>query len=122
HYNNRDLCSYDGYIDGKYMDMDFLRLVAERGSEPARYAFKDCRILFSRAPDLRETLDAIARYPAEGRRERIERFAAQLLAWRWYYSEALRQRSAYLTCLALHKIVLFTGRIVLAENSMLYPY
>ena len=39
HYNNRELCTYDGYIDGKYVDLDFLKLVAARGSDPIRYAF-----------------------------------------------------------------------------------
>src|SRR3954462_3341700 len=65
HYNNRTLCTYDGYIDGKYMDEAFLRLVAARGSDPARYAFKDCRILFSRVAGLEDLLATIVRYPVD---------------------------------------------------------
>jgi len=123
HYNNRALCTYDqGYIDGKYVDLNFLQLVATRGSDPARYAYHDSRILFSRLAGLDRVLAEIVRFPVEKKKERIDRFAAQLLAWRWYYSEALRQESRYLVILALQKIVLFGGRIVLAENEMLYPY
>ena len=122
HYNNRALCTYNGYIDGKYMDVEFLRLVAARGGEPARYAFKDCRILISRIDGLEELLTKIVQYPVERTQERIAGFIAQLLAWRWYYSEAIRQESPYLTCLALQKITLFSCRIVLAKNAMLYPY
>jgi predicted nucleotidyltransferase len=122
HYNNRALCTYDGYIDGKYMDLDFLRLVASRGSDPARYAFKDSRILFSRIEGLASLLAEIVRYPADQVAERTARFAAQLLAWRWYYSEAIRQESPYLTCLALQKVTLFSCRLVLAQNEMLFPY
>ncbi len=49
HYNNRELCTYqNGYIDGKYVDQGFLEAVAERGSDPARYAFHNNRILISR--------------------------------------------------------------------------
>lgn len=122
HYNNRTMCMYSGYIDGKYMDVEFLRLVAAKGSEPARYAFKDCRILFSRIDGLENLLTEIVRYPSTQCSERTARFIAQLLAWRWYYSEAVRQQNPYLIFLALQKITLFSCRIVLTQNQMLYPY
>jgi hypothetical protein len=122
HYNNRTLCTYDGYIDGKYVDLSFLRLVADRGSDPIRYAFQGNRILFSRIEGLEPLLQRIVRYPTDEKRERIERFSAQLLAWRWYYSEAIRQDNAYLKFLSIQKIILFSTRIVLAENHQLYPY
>ncbi|HEX2862546.1 MAG TPA: nucleotidyltransferase domain-containing protein [Lacunisphaera sp.] len=122
HYNNRALCTYAGYIDGKYMDLDFLRLVAFRGSDPIRYAFEGARVLFSRVPGLEQLLADIVRYPVAEKPERIRRFAAQLLAWRWYYSEGVRQANAYLVTLALQKLTLFTCRLILTENEMLYPY
>jgi predicted nucleotidyltransferase len=28
-----------GYVDGKYISVDFIRTVAERGNEPSRFAF-----------------------------------------------------------------------------------
>ncbi|HET7536904.1 MAG TPA: nucleotidyltransferase domain-containing protein [Candidatus Didemnitutus sp.] len=123
HYNNRALCTYEkGYIDGKYVDLDFLRLVAQRGSDPARYAYQGNRILFSRVDGLEQLLGEIVRYPAAEKASRAERFGAQLLAWRWYYSEALRQQNPYLVVLALQKIVLFSCRLVLNANEMLYPF
>ena len=122
HYNNRTLCTYDGYIDGKYMDLDFLQLVAARGSDPIRFAFQGNRILFSRVAGLDELLAAIVRYPVAEKRERIERFVAQLLAWRWYYSEAIRQENQYLRTLAVQKLILFGSRLVLAENELFFPY
>lgn len=122
HYNNRTLCTYDGYIDGKYVDVDFLKLVATRGSDPIRYAYHGNRILFSRIPDLDALLAQIVRYPIEEKQERIERFAAQLLAWRWYYSEAIRQQNDYLRFLAIQKLVLFGTRVVLAYNELHFPY
>lgn len=122
HYNNRTLCTYDGYIDGKYMDLDFLRLVAARGSDPIRYAFKGARILFSREPGLESLLTEIVRYPVTEKPERTRRFAAQLLAWRWYYGEGVRHANAYLITLALQKLTLFTCRLVLTGNEMFYPY
>jgi hypothetical protein len=123
HYVNHALCTYaGGYVDGKYVDEGFLRRVAERGSDPARYAFDGARVLFSRAAALETLLADIGRYPVAEKRERIERFTAQLLAWRWYHGEALRQQSDYLLQLSLHKLVLFGARIVLAENELFFPY
>lgn len=122
HYVSHTLCTYPGYVDGKYVDEGFLRLVAERGSDPARYAFDGARILFSRVAGLEGVLADIGRYPVAQKRARIERFTAQLLAWRWYHSEALRQKSDYLLQLSLHKLVLFGARIVLAENELFFPY
>lgn len=121
-YRNEALCTYPGYIDGKYVDVDFLRLVVARGSDPARFAFKDSRVLFSRIPELESLLADIVRFPVEQKRARTDRFAAQLLAWRWYYSEAVRQENRYLRYLALQKVVLFGCRLVLNENEILYPY
>lgn len=122
HYNNTTLCTYPGYIDGKYLDLAFLRLVAERGSDPARYAFKDSRILFSRVAELPELLADAVRYPVEQKASRLARFAAQLLAWRWYYGEAAKKQNPYLTGLAVQKLVLFSSRLILTVNERLYPY
>ncbi len=121
-YVNVELCTYPGYIDGKYVDLDFLRLVAERGSDPARFAFKDSRILFSRIPDLESVLADVVRFPVDQRRARAERFVAQLMGWRWYYREGGRHDNGYLRMLALQKLVLFGCRIVLNENELLYPF
>lgn len=122
-YNHKELCTYEkGYIDGKYVDGELLKLIALRGSEPARYAFKDNTVLFSRMDNISELLADIVRYPAEGKEERIHRFASQLLAWKWYYSEAVLKHNRYLTFLSLQKIVLFSSRIILTFNELLYPY
>jgi predicted nucleotidyltransferase len=121
-YRNDELCTYPGYVDGKYVDVELLRLVVARGSDPARFAFKDSRILFSRVPGLAALLAEIVRFPVEQQRARRERFAAQLLAWRWYYGEAIRQENRYLRFLALQRVVLFGCRLVLNENELLYPY
>jgi len=59
---NRELVNYpDGYSDGKYLSPGFLEDIKDKGSEPARYAFQDAQILFSRLDALPQTLKAIAR-------------------------------------------------------------
>lgn len=76
-----DICTYEnGYVDCKVVDLDFLKMVAERGSDPARYAFKDNKILFSKIDNLQTLLDKIATYPTDQKDERNKRFASQILA------------------------------------------
>ena len=90
---DRTLCTYEGgYVDCKYLDVDFLARVAAHGSDPARYAFRDARILSSRIDGLPQLVAAAARYPVEETPDRMTRFTAQLLAWRWYFGESARLR------------------------------
>lgn len=119
----RDFCAYpDGYIDCKVVSLEQMRLVAARGSDPARYAYQDNIILFSRCAGLDRLLAEIGRFPVAEQARRRERFAAQLLAWKWYYSQAVEKANRYLLYLSVQKLVLFACRLVLNENRMLYPY
>lgn len=120
---SRELCTYAaGYVDGKYVSEGFLRAVKAKGSEPARFAFKDARVLFSRSPTLEGLLPEVARYPVEEKAARIHRFQAQFQAWSWFASEALKRQDPYLLQTAASKVCLFGGRIVLAHNELLYPF
>jgi hypothetical protein len=123
HYLNRELCTYpEGYVDGKYLGISFLEQVAASGSEPARFAFDGARVLFSRDASVEELVRRIARYPVEGKIERIRRFYAQFEAWYWYVIEALKHDNRYLLNLSVSKLALFGGRLILAHNERLYPY
>jgi Nucleotidyltransferase domain len=120
---SRELVTYEaGYVDGKYVSPGFMRAVAARGSEPARFAFQDARLLFCRDPALPALLEGAARYPTEGKAARIARFEAQFEAWRWYSGEANKRADMPLLRTAISKLTLFAGRIVLAHNELLYPF
>jgi predicted nucleotidyltransferase len=120
---NTDLCTYEGgYVDGKYVSLNFLKQVLAKGSEPARFAFEGSRVLFSRVEGFEEEICKIIEYPLAEKAERIKRFYAQLEAWHWYCGEALRKENQYLLGTAIHKMILFGGRLILAHNEMLYPY
>ncbi len=119
----RDICTYEnGYIDCKIINMDLLTKVLNYGSDPARYAFKDNKILFSRLDDLAEIIANISTFPKDKTDERRKRFVSQFLAWKWYYSEGIKKKNKYLVFLSIQKIVLFSSRIILNENMLLYPY
>ncbi len=118
-----DICTYEnGYIDCKVIDIDLLERVSQHGSDPARYAFKDNRILFSKSDNLPELLSVISAFPKSKIEERRKRFASQLLAWKWFYSEGIKKGNKYLIFLSIQKIALFSSRIILNENELLYPY
>lgn len=118
-----ELATYEGgYTDAKFVDLDFLRDVAARGSDPARWAYDGARVLFSREPELEGVLAQIARYPEEDHEARVRSFAAQVCAWRWFYGEALGKQNLYLQTTAISKLVLFVCRLTLAHNRALYPF
>lgn len=118
-----DICTYPGgYIDVKVVSIKFLQKIAEQGSDPARYAFKDNIILYSKNNYVHDLLGIVSVFPAHDKDTRRIRFASQLLAWKWYYSEAVSKQNSYLFYLSVQKIILFSCRLVLNENNMLYPY
>src|ERR1043166_4206757 len=93
----RELCTYEGgYIDGKYISLNFVKQVLEKGSDPARFAFEGTQILFSRVEGFEEDICRIVQYPLAEKAERIKRFYAQFEAWHWYCGEALKKDNAYL--------------------------
>ena len=123
HFFNTELTTYPGgYVDGKYSTHRFVQEVAERGSEPARFAFAGSQILFNKMDGFSEDVRKAAEYPQPGKAERIQRFYAQFEAWHWYCGEALRLNNPYLLGTSISKFILFSGRLILAHNELLYPY
>jgi|SRR5690554_286094 len=119
----RDICDYPGgYIDCKVINRKFLNTLIDRGSDPARYAFQDSIILFSKITNLEQILEEIVKFPVQEKAVRRKRFASQLLAWKWFYGEGIKKQNQYLIYLSIQKLVLFSSRLVLNENNMLYPY
>src|SRR5512138_683906 len=81
HFFNRDLCTYEGgYVDGKYLSLDFVEQVLKKGSEPARFAFEGSQVLFCRVEKFAEDVRRIAEYPVAEKPERIKRLYAQFEA------------------------------------------
>lgn len=122
-YLNFEHCTYaGGYLDGKFMDLGFLERVADRGSEAARYAFKDAITVFSRDPRLPDLLGRITRYPTERKVANIRRFLGQLNAWKWMTDEGRKHDNTFLVQRAANTFVLFAARVILAHNERLYPF
>lgn len=122
-YWEKDSCTYEnGYVDGKYISVDFMQKVMKKGSEPARYAFEGAIIAYSSLSGLEDMLQEITSYPKELKRDRMIRFYSQLNAWNWFYSEGRNKNNQYLIETAISNLILFGGRAILAYNELLYPY
>ncbi|KAK4202082.1 hypothetical protein QBC40DRAFT_322290 [Triangularia verruculosa] len=123
---SHDLCTYlGGFVDAKYTSLSLINQTAEKGSEPARWAYDGAKVLFSRFDPpsiLEDSIKNIPFYQSEGKENRIMRFRVQLQIWRWYCSEGRKKNNPYLLNVAASKLVLFGGRLILAHNEILYPF
>jgi len=124
-YMNHDpvICDYpNGYIDGKVINLRFLELAAERGSEPTRASFVGSKAWFSRIPNMDKLLAKIPVYPEQNRDRNIRDFFAQVILYGFYFaSEAVKKNNPYLLSHAVSNLVLFGSRIILAHNRILFP-
>jgi hypothetical protein len=111
-----------GYVDGKIVDLAFLRDVAEKGSDPARAAFVGAFSPYSELPELPGLLERILTYPEAQREERLISFYAQIEALKWYVGEAEKRADPYLMMQMASELALYGGRMILAYNRVLYPY
>lgn len=120
---NRELSTYnDGYVDGKYMSQNYIKSVAKKGSEPARYAFKDSKVIYSNIDGLDKLINLAAAFPAKDKAKNQKRFYAQIHAWKWYFYEAKKHDNEFLLQTAISYFILFACRTVLCHNNLLYPY
>jgi predicted nucleotidyltransferase len=122
-YYDRDIADYPGgYVDGKIIDLSFLHDVANHGSEPARAAFLGAIVAYSRIPGLDALVASIPTYPEQERAAKMRAFVSQLAILNWYVEEAEKRQNRYLLSWAANNMVLYGGRLILAQNRLLYPY
>ncbi len=121
--NRRDLCDYEGgYVDGKVIDLAYLREVATFGNEPSRAAFQGAFTVFCTNPDVDKLLAQIPVYPEEGHDERIRAFYSMAFMQNWLMGEANRHGNPYTILRAASQMAFYAGRLILAHNRVLYPY
>jgi hypothetical protein len=110
-----------GYIDGKVVSVDMLNAAVVRGNEPMRASFRDSRIVWSRLDELELLVERIGSYPEAGRTERCQSYLAQAHLFGTYFlPHALRKSDPYLTQYAVSRLVLFAGRLLLADQRILF--
>ncbi|MGZ4290583.1 MAG: nucleotidyltransferase domain-containing protein, partial [Gaiellaceae bacterium] len=113
-FTDLDAGDYEGgYLDGKYISREFLAEVVERGSEPARWAFADAIVCFSRAPGVEELVRSAGTYPEATRDEKLRNFLGHAVLMTWFHREAAKRDDRYLAAYASSRLALYAGRAIL---------
>lgn len=108
-------------IDGKYINMDFLRKAAEQGNEPVRNSFTAAYTAFSHSDEVEKLIKKIPVYPEAEREKRIKAFYAYVIHYRYTGEDAFNQQNLFLSRNCAIELVFFASRLVLAHNRILYP-
>ena len=110
-----------GQVGGGIVDFGYLSEAAERGPEPARYAFQDAIVVFTHDPAIPALVRRIPFYQEHERLEKMRSFASQLPVHLSYLHLAEYSRNSWLLAQTATELVLFAGRLVLAHNRILFP-
>lgn len=86
---NEELAGHEGcYIDGKYVNRGVIALVAEKGNEPTRFAYKNLIPILCRDPVIDRLVESAGRYPGETQERNCRKFYSHMRAWMWFFHEA----------------------------------
>ena len=127
-YAENNLCYYeDGsqfykgcYFDGVYITLDYLSLAVKQGNEPTRFALHDAMLMFDKSGKVADLLEKIGEH--HGGIENAMRFLAQYETANWLCGEGFAKKNLYLIDLAVQRLILFGGRLILNHNKVLYPH
>jgi len=107
----------NGYVTTK----SALRGVRDQGNEIAKWAFRDAKIVFSKDGEIDTLIREIPNYPEQGRTRRMESFHSQIFYHFSFFEFAYYSQNRYLMYETATKMILSAGRLILADNRMLYP-
>ncbi len=102
-------------------DKVYLRVAAERGPEPTRFAFVRAVVPFSRDPEIEPLIAAIPTYPEHEREGKLASFVSQLPVHLSYLYLGDYSENPYILADTAHELALFGGRLILAHNRLLFP-
>lgn len=116
-------CTYEGgYFDTKYYTKQFLRDVAEKGSEPARNAFLKSRCIYTIDDEIPALVEAIPRFPIELKEDKMLSFyGAFLLNNGYFWDMSRKEDELFLRTRTTAEIVFYGLRMLLQEQEVLFP-
>lgn len=121
HIDASDLAEWPrGHVGGDVTDIDFLRAVADRGPEPARFAFTAARVVFARDAKIAGVLRRIPVFQESERLEKMQGFVSQLPVHLSYLVLGDLSGNAWLRAQSAAELVFFAGRLLLEHNRILY--
>lgn len=106
---------------GRFITKKYLVELSKEGNEPSRWAFQDAKVLFSRDIKIEELVMEIPVYQLNEQLDKMESFKSQIRMHFSYLELAEYSKNTYLLLETAVKVVLFSGRLILADNKILYP-
>lgn len=107
--------------NGQYFAKTRLLQVEANGNDVARYAFTRAAVMFTRDADVPAIVSRITCCPEADRQARLETFHSQMYLHFSFFEFAVRSQTKYLIYETATKMILAIGRLVLADNRLLYP-
>lgn len=114
------LCTYEnGYFDVKYMTKEYLKDLAEKGSEPARNSFTKAKLLFSTDAEIESLLPQIPVFQKNEKAEKLLSFYSSF--WlNYYYFLKSCSPEGYMKLHTIADIIYSLYRMILQENEILF--
>jgi len=114
-------CDYEGgYWDIKYHTIEYLRAMAEKGSEPSRNTFHRAQCLFARDAEIVALVEKIPVYPRHEKEDKMLSFHSAFALNEGYFW-SVSGDNPYLRVRTAADVVLFGLRLLLAEREVLFP-
>ncbi len=114
------LCTYEGgYFDIKYMTKEYLKDLAEKGSEPARNGFAKAQILFCNDTEIENILPRIPVFQKEEREEKLLSFYSDFWLNYHYFLKSCAV-DGYMKMQTIAEIIYSVYRIMLQEHEILF--
>jgi hypothetical protein len=107
--------------NGSLISKTELKRIYDQGNEIERWAFYRAKIIFSKDSELNQLVAAIPRYPEQGRTRRMESYYSQMFYHLSFLEFACYSQTKYLIYETATKMILSIGRLILADNRILYP-
>jgi hypothetical protein len=107
----------NGYLISK----PALKVMRDNGNEIDRWMFTNALVVFSKDAEITRLVAEIPRYPEEGRVRRMESYHSQMHYHISFFEFAFLSQTKYLIYETATKLILSTGRLILADNRILYP-
>lgn len=114
------LCTYEGgYFDVKYMTKEYLKDLAEKGSEPARNGFTKAKTLFCNDTEIENVLPQIPVFQIEEREEKLLSFYSDFWLNYHYFLKSCAV-DGYMKMQTIAEIIYSIYRIMLQEHEILF--
>ena len=114
------LCTYEGgYFDIKYMTKQYLKDLAEKGSEPARNGFTKVKILFCNDAEIEDILPQITIFQKSEKEDKLLSFYSNFWLNYHYFLKSCAV-DGYMKMHTISEVIYSIYRMILQEKEILF--